>query len=294
MDLKTVLVTGAGGRVGSAVTAEFLASGWKVRGFDKTAAPESLRGNGNLEWRVGDMTDRLDLLRATEGVDAVAHLAAIPHPMNGEEGIFATNVAGTQALLDACEQSGVTRFVLASTGCTFGIIFARHPFHPDYLPMDEEHPLKPQDMYALSKVCGELTCAAYTRRCGMTTTALRLTTVMDFSGPDSLRWVSRQLDGDGYRSDLWTYIDVRDTARAFRLALENQAEGTHSTALLCARDSFCRRDIREHVRTHLPELAAQVESLAPDACLYRLNRAEEAFGFAAELSWRDVPELRGN
>ena len=287
--MKTVLVTGAAGTVGSVVARGFLENGWKVRGFDRVPAPKELRGE--VEWHLGDMTSRLDLLRATDGIDAVAHLAAIPHPMNGEEGIFLTNVAGTQSLLDACEQSGVTRFAMASTGCTFGMIFARHHFPPRYLPVNEDHPLLPQDMYGLSKVCAELTCAAYTRRCGMTTAALRLTTVMDFSDLSRQHWLPRRLESDHFQSDLWTYVDIRDCATAFRMALENQAEGTHATALLCAQDSFTRRDIRELVKKHLPELASQVERLAPDACLYRLNRATEAWGFTAAHSWRDVPAL---
>jgi nucleoside-diphosphate-sugar epimerase len=287
--MKTVLVTGASGRVGSEVAHHFLDEGWAVRGFDKVGPPEKLRGR--VEWVYGDLTSRFDLLRVTEGIDAVAHLAAIPAPIHGETEIFPVNVTGTQWLLDACEQNGVSRVALASTGCTFGIIFARHPFQPLYLPMDEEHPALPQDMYGLSKVCNELTAAAYTRRCGMTTTALRLTTVMHFEERRHDHWLRSSLDSDDFRTDLWTYVDVRDVALAFRLALERQEAGTHATALICARDSFCRRDIREHVKAHLPELAEQVAHLAPDGCLYDLSAAEATFGFVAERSWRDNPEL---
>jgi nucleoside-diphosphate-sugar epimerase len=288
--MKTVLVTGASGRVGSEVAAHFLAEGWQVRGLDKQGAPQALRGK--IEWVYGDITNRFDLLRATQGVDAVAHLAAIPAPVWGEVDIMTVNVVGTQWLLDACEQNGVNRVALASTGCTFGIIFARHPFKPQYLPMDEAHPALPQDMYGLSKVCNELTAAAYTRRCGMTTTALRLTTVMHFEERTHDHWIRRSLDSEDFRTDLWTYVDVRDVALAFRLAIERQEQGTHTTALLCARDSFCRRDIREQVKTHLPQFAEQVAHLAPDGCLYDLSAAEAAFGFVAPRSWRDIPELR--
>ena len=287
--MKRVLVTGAAGVVGAVVARGFLESGVAVRGFDRYPAPPSLKGD--VEWHLGDMADRFALLRATDGVDAVAHLAAIPHPMNGEEGIFATNVTGTQTLLDACERNGVMRFALASTGCTFGMIFARHRFPPRYLPVDEDHPLLPQDMYGLSKVCCELTAAAYTRRCGMTTSALRLTTVMDFGNVERQRWLPHRLDSQDFQTDLWTYVDIRDCARGFQLALENQAEGTHATALLCAEDSFTRSDIRDLVARHLPELASQIAHLPPNGCLYDLSRAKEAWGFTAKHSWRDAPSL---
>lgn len=291
--MRRVLVTGTGGRVGSLVAREFLAQDYRVRGFDKSPPSDEVVRKG-AEIVYGDLTDRFALLRAAEGCDAIAHLAAIPHPTNGEEDIFAVNVTGTQQLLAAAEAHGIRRVALASTCCTFGIFFARHPFDPQYLPVDEAHPTLPQDMYGLSKVLNEETAAAYTRRCGMTTVSLRLTTVIDLGRGDRwLSWRRRHLQSNTDRqNDLWSYIDRRDAARAFRLAVENAPEGTNTTAIIAARDSFTALDVRDLVRQNFPTVPAeQVDRLDPSQCLYDTRRAEEAFGFVAEHRWRDEPML---
>lgn len=285
-----VLVTGASGNVGRYVAREFLERGYTVRCFDRTAALEELRGR--VEAVYGDLRDRYALFRAVEGCEAIAHLAAIPHPQAGEDEIFPVNGTGTQWLLDAAEAFGVRRVALASTNCTYGFVFARHPVEPQRLPLREDHPLLPQDMYGLSKVLNELTAAAYTRRCGMTTVALRLTTVVYLDRIERLRWWKAGLKDDGYRRDLWGYADARDVGRAFRLAIENAPEGTHTVANLAARDALTALDIRELVKRHLPARAAEVEGLSPEASLFDTRCAAEAFGFVAEHSWRSVPELK--
>lgn len=285
-----VLVTGTAGRVGSQVARELLTHGYTVRGFDK-APPRGDDIRNSIETVYGDLNQRLDLMRAAENCDAIAHLAAIPHPGDGETEIFAVNVTGTEQLLSAAEAHGINRVALASTCCAFGIFFARHQIDPQYLPMDEKHPNLPQDMYGLSKLLNEQTAAAYTRRCGMTTVSLRLTTVMNLDNADRwMRWMRKSLHSDAERkNDLWSYIDCRDAARAFRLALENAPEGTNTTAIIAARDSFTALDIRDLVRKHFPALAEQVSSLVPHASLYDTRCAEEAFGFVAEHLWRTAP-----
>jgi nucleoside-diphosphate-sugar epimerase len=285
-----VLVTGTAGKVGSQVARELLTHGYTVRGFDK-APPQGEDLKQGIETVYGDMTSRLDLLRAAENCDAIAHLAAIPNPGHGDTEIFAVNVTGTAQLLSVAEAHGIKRVALASTCCAFGIFFAHHQIDPLYLPMDEKHPNLPQDLYGLSKLLNEETAAAYTRRCGMTTVSLRLTSVMNLDDNGRwMRWMRKSLHSDAERkNDLWSYVDMRDAARAFRLALENVPEGTNTTAIIAARDSFTSLDIRDLVRKHFPALAEQVSSLAPDASLYDTRRAEEAFGFVAEHLWRREP-----
>jgi nucleoside-diphosphate-sugar epimerase len=285
--MKRVFVTGVSGRVGSVTAREFLEAGYTVRAMDNRILPDDLRGS--VEPVYLDLTDRLGLLRALEGCDAIAHLAAIPSP-HGEENIFPTNVTGTYNIFAGAEAHGINRVAIASTCCAFGIFFARHQWDPHYLPMDEKHPNLPQDMYGLSKICNEETAAAFTRRCGMTTVALRLTTVMDLSSLHP--WMKHGLERDDRRNDLWSYIDVKDTARAFRLAIENSIEGTHTTAIIAARDTMNRRSIQHLVEKNFPTLASQITHLAPETSLYDTRLAETAFGFIAQNGWRDIPELR--
>ena len=283
-------MTGASGNVGAAVARELLAHGYAVRGLDQKPLPPDL--HSKVEMVYANLTDHLAMTRAADGCDAVAHLAAIPHPqVPNPQDILSVNVVGTGNLLDAAERLGIRRFVIASTCCAFGFYFALHHFDPDYLPLDEKHPAKPQDLYALSKTMMEEACAAYTRRCGMTTVALRLTTVTNFA-QGVKPWLKHHLtNAHDKRRDYWTYVMIADAARAFRLALENAPEGTSKNLIVAARDSLTALDIRDLARQHLPEIAGGVAHLAPTGSLYDTQLAETHIGFVARESWRGVPEL---
>src|SRR5438034_8741576 len=100
-----VLLTGVAGRVGSVTAREFLEHGHTVRALDKLPPPDDLRGR--VEMVYADLTDRFALLRAAEGCEAIAHLAAIPAPGRVDDIIFNTNVTGTQFVLAAAEAHGI-------------------------------------------------------------------------------------------------------------------------------------------------------------------------------------------
>jgi nucleoside-diphosphate-sugar epimerase len=282
-----ILVTGASGRVGSAVARELLLHGHKVRVFDRSAPPKDLRRRVKVIY--GDIADRYALMKAAEGMDAIAHLAAIPNPNNGnEEILFQPNVLGTQYLLAAAELHEVSRVVLASTCAIYGLPFARERIEPQYLPLDENHPMLQQDLYGLSKQINELTAATYTRRSGMATTCLRISMVVDFTSPQ-MRWLHRMIEraAEWPSHDLWAYIDVRDVARAFRLALE-RVESGHHVAHIVARDTLTDHDRRDLIRRHFPHLERFLETYNYEAMgFWDTRRAEELFGFVAEIDWRD-------
>jgi nucleoside-diphosphate-sugar epimerase len=252
--------------------------------------PSELRERVEIVY--GNITDRLDLLRATEGCESIVHLAALPNPQRGNaETITQVNVVGTQYVLDAAEAHDIKRVALASSCCVFGLVFAKHQIDPQYLPMDEDHPCLPQDLYGLSKIANEDYAAAYTRRTGMTTIALRLTGVMRMTG-ERHPWYRRQFEhSNRWRSnDLWTYVEERDMARAFRLSIEAPVEG-HHRLIIAARDSYTPYDVRDAVREHFPTLTEYCDRVGPHDALYNTSRAEEVLGWVPEHSWREVPEL---
>src|SRR5271155_901425 len=114
-----VLVTGTAGGVGAATAKDFLAHGYTVRGLDKDPPKSDLRDH--IENVYADLTDRMALIKAAEGCDAIAHLAAIPNPGHADDRIFNTNVCGTQYIFAAAEANGIERVAIASTCCAFGI-----------------------------------------------------------------------------------------------------------------------------------------------------------------------------
>ncbi len=148
----TCLVTGATGFVGSAVARALVERGEAVRVL---ARPESDRRNIEglaVEVAEGDLRDRASLERACRGCQALFHVAAdyrlwVPEP----DGIYAANVDGTRALMEAAGAAGVTRIVYTSSVATLGL-------NRDASPADEATPVSLADMighYKRSKFLAE-------------------------------------------------------------------------------------------------------------------------------------------
>lgn len=155
---KSVLVTGAGGFIGSHLVQMLLAEGASVRAFLRYTSQASLGWLANLSpqeragvepvW--GDVRDPDAVRRATDGRDVVFHLAAligIPYSYVHPREVFETNAVGTLNVLTAARDGAVERVVQFSTSETYG--------SAQYTPMDEKHPARAQSPYAASKVAGD-------------------------------------------------------------------------------------------------------------------------------------------
>ncbi|MCC6803866.1 MAG: NAD(P)-dependent oxidoreductase [Anaerolineae bacterium] len=157
-----VLLTGSSGRIGSQLVAALQKRGHIVRGFD-LGEP---RGVVPDEMVVGSLLDAEAVRRATEGVEAVIHLAALMswHPRD-EAALFESNVMGTFNLLRAC--AGIGRFVLASSGEVYPEL------NPQYQPLDEAHPTLPTSAYGMTKLLAEDMVRHYGRRLNLPCVILR-------------------------------------------------------------------------------------------------------------------------
>jgi nucleoside-diphosphate-sugar epimerase len=109
----TVLVTGGGGFLGSALCRRLLELGYHVRSLSRRDVPE-LRQLG-VEVLQGDISDPVAVDRAVRGCDLVFHTAAKAGIWGSRRDYHQTNVVGTQMLLDACRTRGVSRFVFTSS-----------------------------------------------------------------------------------------------------------------------------------------------------------------------------------
>lgn len=177
-----ILVTGSSGRVGRAVVAALRAQGRTVRGFDLKPS-----GTGGEEV-VGSLEDAQALSDATKDVSAVLHLGAFMSWIPADrDRMFAVNVEGTRRLLDAAAAAGVRRFVFASSGEVYP------ENRPEFLPVTEDHPLRPNSPYGLTKLLGEELVQFHQRAGRMETVILRFSHTQDatelldeesfFSGP---------------------------------------------------------------------------------------------------------------
>ena len=152
---KTVLVTGAGGFIGSHLVERLHAEGSKVRAFVRYNSRADIglldqlaeETRKEIEIISGDIRDSSAILKATENVDLVFHLGAlisIPYSYLHPREVAESNLMGTLNLLMACQQNNVTRMVHTSTSEVYGT--AR------YAPIDEAHPLQGQSPYSASKI----------------------------------------------------------------------------------------------------------------------------------------------
>ena len=172
----TVLVTGAGGFIGSHLCEHLVAAGARVRALVRY---NSMQSHGLLEQLPGDVYDNLEIIagdirdtfstaRAVKDCSVVFHLAAligIPYSYNAPQSYVDTNVSGTLNILEACLNSGVQRVVHTSTSEVYGT--AR------YTPIDEEHPLQGQSPYSASKIAADKIAESYYCSFGLPVVTIR-------------------------------------------------------------------------------------------------------------------------
>jgi NAD dependent epimerase/dehydratase len=171
-----VLVTGAGGFIGSHLTDTLIERGYDVRALVRYGSTGSW---GWLErWRnhpdvaldvvQGDITDARLVRTALEGCDAVLHLAAligIPYSYRGPSSYVHVNVGGTLTLLEAARDVGTKRIVITSTSEVYGT--ARTT------PITEDHPRQAQSPYSASKIAADALAQAWSRSFGLPVVVLR-------------------------------------------------------------------------------------------------------------------------
>jgi nucleoside-diphosphate-sugar epimerase len=174
-----VLVTGGAGYIGSVLTRKLLAAGYHVTVLDNMTYTDiglrQLYQSPNLIVVRGDIREKADIENAVKGVDSLIHLAAIANDPSGEldpEVTRSTNLRSYPLLLKLARDSGVKRFINASTFSVYGV--------SDVPNLTEEMPLHPLKEYSICKAKAEEIVAEYNSR-DFTTTSLRCATVCGWS-----------------------------------------------------------------------------------------------------------------
>ena len=174
---KKVLVTGAGGFIGSHLTEELVRQGHSVRalvrynGRDDRGSLADLPADvqSAIEVERGDLKDPGAVARVVAGCQLVFHLGAliaIPYSYHNPYDVVQTNVLGTAHVLDACRRSGsLERVILTSTSEVYGTA--------QRVPIDEQHPLQGQSPYAATKIAADALGESYHRSFGLPLAILR-------------------------------------------------------------------------------------------------------------------------
>jgi dTDP-glucose 4,6-dehydratase len=155
---KKILITGAGGFIGSHLTEELLARGHEVRAFVRYNSTNSWGWLDTLSKEIksgldvfaGDIRDPHGVRQAVKGCDVVLHLAAliaIPYSYHSPDTYVDTNIKGTLNVLQAAREFGIDRVVHTSTSECYGS--AR------FVPITEDHPLQPQSPYSATKIAAD-------------------------------------------------------------------------------------------------------------------------------------------
>lgn len=159
-----VLITGAGGFVGSHLTEKCVELGYKVRALihynskNNWGWLENSPHRSSIEVHTGDIRDYDSVFTAMKGVDTVFHLAAligIPYSYVSPLAYVKTNVEGTYNVLQSARELGTANVLVTSTSETYGTA--------QYVPMDEKHPMVGQSPYSASKIGADNIAVSYFR-----------------------------------------------------------------------------------------------------------------------------------
>ncbi|MBS7707311.1 NAD-dependent epimerase/dehydratase family protein [Chelatococcus asaccharovorans] len=281
--IRSVLVTGAAGLLGRAVVSTLNSAGHRVTALDRVDAPVP----DGVRPVVDDLSDRERLEHLLTGIDGVIHCAAYAIPQAAREDIvFTGNVTATTNILLAAEASGISHFVYASSQSALGLAYAPEIIPPDRLPVDETHPCRPREGYALSKHVGEQICAMVAGRSSVAVTALRFPVI--WAAERFAEHTAKRL-GDPAQAakSQWAYVDLRDAARACRLAIDHEGQRGFTLYNIAAPWPFAMAEAEAKLAIAYGTIPMRA-GWHPGQAVFTPERARQDLGFLAE--WRWTPE----
>ena len=315
---KNVLVTGGSGRLGNMVCSLLKESGYNVASFDVVPpVPESDNAKNGIPFVMGNLTNLGDCLRAISFAQAeiIVHLGAITHNVDlqqpfakeytlgmskrfnqyrPEQDTMEINTMGTFYIMDAARRLGVKKVIFASSYFVLGIGFrlSGTTYQPAYLPMDEEHPLWPEDVYSLSKVLGEEICQSFTRAYGIQTVAMRLLG-MYYHNAAVIRQqfnvtvpAATAEDKGWLLGGTYQYADGRDIAIFVKLAIE-ATNLQPFEAFFLASDTTYTEPTKDIVARRWPFLAEMAKDIPGTEGIISIKKAERLLGYKSKYTWRN-------
>jgi nucleoside-diphosphate-sugar epimerase len=191
-------------------------------------------------------------------------------------------MVSTYNVFDAAIRSGIKRIVWASSETTLGLPF-RPSNAPAYAPVDEEHAMRPESAYSLSKDLGEEMARQMHRwNPDVSFIGLRLSNVME---PQDYENFAGWQDDLNFREwNLWGYIDARDCAQAVRKSLHVEFEGA-DTFIIANEDTVMEKTSAELMQNVFPDVPLK-KDLDGHETLLSIDKARRVLGFAPEYSWR--------
>jgi len=287
-----ILVTGARGKLGAATLDTLLRAGHEVTAVDRL--PPVYERAGQVRYIQADLTDAGHAAAVLPGHDAVVHAAGIPSPVkNPPHEILRTNLMATNATLEAAERSGVRRFVHISSETVPGFSYPKRYFHAEYAPIDELHPVAPQDTYALSKWFGELLMDAAVARSDITAVSVRPTWIQWEGNIERNVGPIVRARGEDTSASFWSYVVVDDLADLVLAAVTAETSG-HEVVYAAASDNANGLPLHDLVRRHFGEAVRLRPVPRPDASGISCVKADKLLGWVPLHGWRDMLDAEGH
>ncbi|MCX5757159.1 MAG: NAD(P)-dependent oxidoreductase [Candidatus Hydrogenedentes bacterium] len=273
---RRILITGASGRLGSAV----------VRLWRDThdVIPFDLRepADPSDSFILGSISDPEAVTRAMADADTVVHCAAIPGTRKPYHSVIETNVMGTFHVLEAAGRNPrVERFIYISSVMYHGLSESPFTNRPLYLPIDEDHPSLAMDYYACSKAQAEYWCRAYVRRFNKPLVAIRPPWII---GMDmEATFAAQPAAGVPHLND---YIGVTDLAGAMACAIDYEPPDGFDVFLVHAEDQRSTTRSMELAERHFPGVPldrAWLEASGGFGSFIRYTHAAERLGWRPQF-----------
>eukprot|EP00752_Nemacystus_decipiens_P019574 g17630.t1 len=289
-----ILFTGGTGKAGRHAIPYLLEQGHRVLNVDKI--PLDHPGVDN---RLADITDAgqmFDVMSSYAGFDemepgtgvpkfdAVVHFAAVPRMLlTADSECYRVNTIGTYSVIDAAVKLGIKKVIFASSETTYGVCFADGERKPGYLPLDEDHPVVPEDSYAMSKVVNEVTARSFQKRTGIDIYGLRINNVIEPHEYEQ-NFPAYLADPKLRLRNFFAYIDARDLGHMVDrcLAIDglgfeifNVSNDDHSVAA----------SSQELIDTYYE--GVEIREVGAQETFYSNAKAKRLLGYEPKHTWRD-------
>lgn len=266
-----LVITGGSGKL-ARYLAPALSREHDILLYDKQPPEQS-----QFPWRQGKIIDRAKLSETFRGAEVVIHLAALRSCYNHlPMKIMETNVLGTFCVLEAARSEGVKRLLFSSSDAVLGIAQSKTELAPKYLPIDEKHPLKPQDPYGISKMLGEEMCHRYAEGYDLDIIALRFSNIL--CPGDEQKYLADAKDLSTRRKSLWAWVHAEDAVHAIQRSLASNIRGYEVFHIAAEEVCLLNQNVPHLLAKYFPKTRIR-KPLSGKRSLIDCSKAKKWLGF---------------